>query len=203
MTWIDWKRRRCYVEPAEGGGKARWLTPGVSGASFALSRAAREVLLGADPPVALTQRAKRILAEVREEHLSAVHPAGIVITRDGEDVRWWTWAGYRANATLAATLSHLTDSVQRFDDASLRMRGDLTLRDVEGRDGRRQPNASACPMWTSARWRASSSARRYLNGWRPPPSPLAWPTSTPPCGSLPSRTRFTVVDSSRSPNAAV
>ena len=127
VTWIDWKRRRCYVEPAEGGGKARWLTLGVSGASFALSRAAREVLLGADPPVALTQRAKRILAEVREEHLSAVHPAGIVITRDGEDVRWWTWAGYRANATLAATLSHLTDSVQRFDDASLRMRGDLTL----------------------------------------------------------------------------
>ena len=127
VTWIDWKRRRCYVEPAEGGGKARWLTPGVSGASFALSRAAREVLLGADPPVALTQRAKRILAEVREEHLSAVHPAGTVITRDGEDVRWWTWAGYRANATLAATLSHLTDSVQRFDDASLRMRGDLTL----------------------------------------------------------------------------
>src|SRR5271165_3691081 len=122
VTWTDWKRRRCYVEPAEGGGKARWLTPGVSGASFALSRAAREVLLGADPPVALTQRAKRILAEVRDEYLSAVHPAGTVITRAGEDVRWWTWAGYRANATLAATLSSLTDSVQRFDDASLRLR---------------------------------------------------------------------------------
>jgi ATP-dependent Lhr-like helicase len=127
VTWIDWKRRRCYVEPAEGGGKARWLTPGISGASFELSRAARDVLLGADPPVALTQRAKRILAEVRDEHISAVHPAGTVITRDGEDVRWWTWAGYRANATLAATLSHLTDSVQHPNDASLRMRGDLTL----------------------------------------------------------------------------
>jgi ATP-dependent Lhr-like helicase len=126
VTWIDWKRRRCYVEPAEGGGKARWLTPGVSGASFALSRAAREVLLGADPPVALTHRAERVLAEVRAENLESVHPGGTVITRSGEDVRWWTWAGYRANATLAATLSHLTDSVQRFDDASLRLRGDLT-----------------------------------------------------------------------------
>jgi ATP-dependent Lhr-like helicase len=42
-------------------------------------------------------------------------------------VRWWTWAGYRANATLAATLSHLTDGVQRFDDASIRMRADLSL----------------------------------------------------------------------------
>ena len=36
VTWTDWKRRRCYVEPAPGGGKARWLTPGVSGASFGL-----------------------------------------------------------------------------------------------------------------------------------------------------------------------
>ena len=126
VTWTDWKRRRCYVEPAEGGGKARWLTPGISGASFELARAARAVLLGADPPVALTQRAKRILAEVRDEHLPTVHPGGTVITRAGEDVRWWTWAGYRANATLAATLSSLTDSVQRFDDASLRLRSDLT-----------------------------------------------------------------------------
>ncbi len=127
MTWIDWPRRRCYVESAQGGGKARWLTPGLSGASFALARAVREVILGDDPPVALTQRAKRVLAEVRAEHVPAVHPGGTVITRAGADVRWWTWAGYRANATLAATLSHLADSVQRFDDASLRMRSDLTL----------------------------------------------------------------------------
>ena len=109
-----------------GRGKARWLTPGISGASFELARAARAVLLGADPPVALTQRAKRILAEVRDEHLPTVHPGGTVIVRAGEDVRWWTWAGYRANATLAATLSSLTDGVQRFDDASLRLRSDLT-----------------------------------------------------------------------------
>ena len=83
VTWTDWKRRRCYVEPVRGGGKARWLTPGVSGASFALARAAREVLLGADPPVALTQRAKRILAEVRDEHVPTVHPGGTVIARAG------------------------------------------------------------------------------------------------------------------------
>jgi ATP-dependent helicase Lhr and Lhr-like helicase len=126
VTWTDWTRRRCYVEPASGGGKARWLTPGVSGAGFALARATREVLLGADPPVAMTQRAKRILAEVREKHVPTVHPGGTVIVRDGADIRWWTWAGYRANATLAATLSGLTDGVQRFDDASVRMRADLS-----------------------------------------------------------------------------
>jgi len=126
VTWIDWKRRRCFVEPAAGGGKARWLSPGISGASFALSRAVRDVLLGADPPVALSQRAARVLAEVRDDQRGTVDPAGTVICRTGDDVRWWTWAGYRANATLAATLSDLTDSVQRFTDTDIRMRADLT-----------------------------------------------------------------------------
>jgi ATP-dependent Lhr-like helicase len=126
VTWTDWKRRRCYVEPAEGGGKARWLTPGISGASFELARAVREVLLGADPPITLTQRAKRFLTEIRDEQVATVHPGGTVITRIGGDVRWWTWAGYRANATVAATLSHLTDTVQHFSDASIRLRSDLT-----------------------------------------------------------------------------
>ncbi len=126
VTWIDWKRRRCYVEPAAGGGKARWLTPVISGASFALSRAVRDVLLGADPPVVLTRRAQRVLTEVRDELRGTVHPAGTVIHRSGEGVRWWTWAGYRANATLAATLSDLTDEVQRFTDTGIRMRADLT-----------------------------------------------------------------------------
>jgi ATP-dependent helicase Lhr and Lhr-like helicase len=59
--------------------------------------------------------------------VSTVHPAGTVVTRSGDDVRWWTWAGHRANATLAATLSDLTDSTQRFDDTGLRLRTDLTL----------------------------------------------------------------------------
>jgi ATP-dependent Lhr-like helicase len=126
VTWIDWKRRRCFVERADGGGKARWMTAGLGGAGFALTRAARDVLLGADPPVALTQRARRILAEVRDQHLPTAHPGGTVITRTDDDVRWWTWAGYRANATLAATLSDLTDSTQRFSDAYIRLRADLT-----------------------------------------------------------------------------
>ncbi|MDQ1290147.1 MAG: ATP-dependent helicase Lhr and Lhr-like helicase, partial [Actinomycetota bacterium] len=129
VTGIDWTRRRCFVEPAERGGTARWMVPGISGASYTLTRAVRDVLLGADPPVALTDRARRILSDVREQYLPGVHPSGTVITRDGDgdDVRWWTWAGYRANATLAATLSDLTDATQRFDDTGIRLRAGLTL----------------------------------------------------------------------------
>lgn len=126
VTWIDWQRQRCFVEEAEHGGRARWHTPGVRGAGFALTRAARDVLLGADPPVALTDRARGKLADLRDRQLATVHPGGTIITRRGDDLRWWTWAGYQANATLAATLSDLADPLQRPDDAALRLRADLT-----------------------------------------------------------------------------
>lgn len=130
VTYIDWSRRRCFVEPVEGGGKARWGGVG-SGrtASYELTRAAREVLLGSEPPVALTARAMAALAQARDGSSELVHPDGTVIVRGGRDtnVRWWTWAGYRANATLAATLSTIADPLQRPTDTCIRLREDVTL----------------------------------------------------------------------------
>ncbi|GAB3181995.1 ATP-dependent Lhr-like helicase [Micromonospora palomenae] len=127
VTYIDWRRRRCFVEPADGGGRARWSGGGWAYLSFELIRAVREVLLGTDPPVRLTRRAVERLARERAEKLHLVHPGGTLIVREGEgDLRWWTWAGFRANATLTATLSEVVDPVERFDDCSIRLREDLT-----------------------------------------------------------------------------
>jgi ATP-dependent Lhr-like helicase len=127
VTWIDWKRRRCFVEPADGGGKARWIFPGIGGASFALSRAIRDVLLGANPPARLTRRAQAALTEAREAASDLVHPGGTVISRETHgDVRWWTWAGWRANATLIATLGDMADSAQRVEEFFVRLRRDAT-----------------------------------------------------------------------------
>ncbi|WP_328423934.1 DEAD/DEAH box helicase [Micromonospora sp. NBC_00389] len=127
VTYIDWRRRRCFVEPADGGGRARWFAGGWAGLSFELTRAMRDVLLGADPPVMLTRRAVERLARERDERIHLVHPGGSVIVREPNgDLRWWTWAGFRANATLTATLSEVVDPVQRFDDTSIRLREDLT-----------------------------------------------------------------------------
>ncbi|MBM4793028.1 DEAD/DEAH box helicase [Streptomyces sioyaensis] len=130
VTYIDWSRRRCFVEPVEGGGKARWGGVGSGrSASYELTRSAREVLLGTDPPVALTRRAEAALAQARDNSAESVHAAGTIVTRGGRDtnVRWWTWAGYRANVTLAATLSGIADPLQRPTDTYIRLREDLTL----------------------------------------------------------------------------
>jgi ATP-dependent Lhr-like helicase len=129
VTYVDWTRRQCFVEPAEGGGKARWNGTGIGGTSFALTRAMRAVLLGEDPQVALTRRATAKLTEVREELLATVHPGGTVLSREpGGDVRWWTWAGFRTNATLTATLAGTADPSQRTEDAFIRLREDLVAR---------------------------------------------------------------------------
>ncbi|WP_165984580.1 DEAD/DEAH box helicase [Streptomyces sp. YIM 98790] len=128
VTYIDFRRRRCFVEPAEGGGRAKWSSFGSTRIhSSALTRAARDVLLGTDPPVRLTRRARAALAEARAVRAGTVDPAGTVITRraDGE-VRWWTWAGHRANATLAASLPTAVSVHHRVDDCWVRLRADVT-----------------------------------------------------------------------------
>jgi ATP-dependent helicase Lhr and Lhr-like helicase len=125
VTWTDWKRRRCYVEPADAGGRARWLSDGVGGLSYEIARSMRDVLIGAEVTVELTARASGALAGLRSDAIGRVWDGGTVISRNDSDLRWWTWAGYRVNATLKATLGGLADESQRVDDLSIRLRADL------------------------------------------------------------------------------
>lgn len=126
VTYIDWKRRRAYVEPAEGGGIAKWSSLGIQGLSAELCRAMRAVLLGSDPDVSLTRRAQVALTDHRQEKADTVAPDATLITREGSGTRWWTWAGYRANATLAAALAPVADPAQRPDDFAIRIDGGVT-----------------------------------------------------------------------------
>ncbi|MFJ8273771.1 DEAD/DEAH box helicase [Streptomyces sp. NPDC094154] len=126
VTFIDWARRRAFVEPVEDGGVAKWQGSEARGLSYALTRAMRDVLLGTDPDVRLTRRATAALAELRTDRAPhEVHPAGTLLVRDADATRWWTWAGYRANATLASSLGNLADPVQRPADTHVRLRQDL------------------------------------------------------------------------------
>jgi ATP-dependent Lhr-like helicase len=85
----------------------------------------RDVLLGADPPTVLTRRALGVLAGLRSDALGRVSASGAVVSESDGDLRWWTWAGYRVNATLQATLSEVADTSTRVGDLFIRLRGDL------------------------------------------------------------------------------
>lgn len=128
VTHIDWSRRRCYVEATDGGGTARWLGSR-SGLSYEIMRAQREVLLGADPEIRLTGRAIDQFADLRAHYAATVHSRGAtVVTRENRaELRWWTWAGTRANATLAAALSPLlADRANPYSDKYVSLDGGVT-----------------------------------------------------------------------------
>jgi ATP-dependent Lhr-like helicase len=66
------------------------------------------------------------LAKLREDEGHRAAPAATVIETREDDVRWWTWAGGRGNATLAAALPQLIDEDGGVDNHSLRLRSDIT-----------------------------------------------------------------------------
>src|SRR5262249_47233954 len=123
---IDWRQRRVWVERTEIRGTSRWSgLPQPS--SYALTDAVRRMLLGCDPAgVRLSKRASTALAAVREEYANTVAENETVLTADTRTGhRWWTWAGGRANALLAAALSAvdpgLVDETDRYDNRYLRI----------------------------------------------------------------------------------
>lgn len=133
-TWqvghIDWKRRRCFVEPTGLPGKATW-GGSCGGLSFDLTRAQRTVLLGTEATgVTFTQRAQGALDELREAHSRHVADDCSVFLRTAGNLHWWTWAGTAANRTLHASLPMLVDARQRIGDRSIRLRADVTTDDV-------------------------------------------------------------------------
>ncbi|MFC9545837.1 DEAD/DEAH box helicase [Streptomyces sp. NPDC056956] len=148
VTYVDWRRHRVFVEAAESGGIAKWQTGAARGLSYQLTQALREVLLGTDPPVRLTRRAQAALVELRETEGRFTHQDAALIIRHGRDVRWWTWAGFRANATLTAWLADVVDPLQRPADAYVRLRQDLTQE--EWARARRMPRGEELPQVSAA-----------------------------------------------------
>lgn len=136
VNYVDWKRRRAYVEPSGSPGTSRWF--GLQPAqSFALSDAIRRVLLGASPEgVSLTRRAADQLDSLREEFADRVDLHRTVLTTGPPRVRWWTWGGARANAVLTAALDavdpDLLGETITYGNWQISLRGDATVRAVSG-----------------------------------------------------------------------
>ena len=125
VTHIDWSHHRCYVDATDLPGRSRWqgaLPPH----SYRLAQAQRAVLLGADPDVDLSRRAVTVLASLRDDAGSRAWQDGTVVEHRDDQLSWWTWAGARANATLAAALPDLVEVNRRIDNHRLRLRPDTS-----------------------------------------------------------------------------
>jgi len=115
---VDWSKRLVWLEPAAGGGKARW-TGGARSLSRDVCQGIRTVLATAPPPlIQLSQRARVALERLASEIPT---PSGVHFATShdgGEPVRTWTFAGTRENRTLARRVS-TSGSKVRFDALSI------------------------------------------------------------------------------------
>lgn len=129
VTHIDWRRRRAYVEPAKKTGRSTWAGE-PRPYSYELSNAIRRLLLGAHPVgAALSERASQRLDALRGDYGGRVSPDGTIVAEVNGRLRWWTFAGGRANAVLSAALDHVAPELLDTPSSSslhLLLRSDAT-----------------------------------------------------------------------------
>lgn len=125
---VDWPARVAYVVPTEAPGLSRWLGDGIP-AGFDLCQRIARVLRGqAEPPAtALTKRASKGLEDARHEFAWLPPDGSALRARPDGRVEWWTFAGARANAALAATCAAGGAAVRRHDNFSVTFAADSLL----------------------------------------------------------------------------
>jgi ATP-dependent Lhr-like helicase len=118
VTDVDWSKRIVWLEPAAGGGKARWMG-GARSLARDVCQGIRSVLAdGASPTVTLSRRAQAALQALTDEIPVSSGTHFVMSRSDGAPMQTWTFAGTRANRTLARQASIGTARV-RFDALSV------------------------------------------------------------------------------------
>lgn len=103
-TYIDWPRRKAYVEPTELRGRSHWRSAGQP-LDFALCQAITRVLAREEPPVTFTRRALEHMAELREAFDWVESGKTFLIADAHDSLVWWTFAGRLVNAAIAHVLA--------------------------------------------------------------------------------------------------
>lgn len=121
VTNVEWRKRIAWLEPAEVGGKARWMGGGRE-LSAELAEAIRQVLeSGHVDHISLSRRAVVALDELRDA-IPVTQGQGIIEEMSGGRFRRWTFAGSRANRTR--TFNEAACDAYRFDGLSVDYRLD-------------------------------------------------------------------------------
>ena len=120
-NYIDWARRKAFVEPTDIRGKSRWLSSGEP-LHFDLCQAMTRVLSREGTPVAFSRRAMEKIEELRAIH-DWVEPNTNFLIRDADgNITWWTFAGKRANSALVAAFRSDERKIS-FDDVAIFLPG--------------------------------------------------------------------------------
>ena len=99
---IDWPRHQAFVKPADAPGSARWSST-ISGSSFAVCQAMKDVLITPALGPTLSRRAAQRLDLLRGDFSWLEGLDKTYITADRR-LEWWTFAGGITNMSICAGL---------------------------------------------------------------------------------------------------
>ena len=117
---INWSAWKAYVEPAEYGGRSRWLGSGRP-YGFELCQAVKHVLTNETRFPFLSRRGDRALEEARADHDWVNPDATVLRTNTPADAsEWWTFAGRKANEHLCRLLLEAMSLESTADNFCLR-----------------------------------------------------------------------------------
>ena len=104
VTYLDWPRKRAWVEPSDYRGKSRWLGDGAP-MHFATAQAMARVLREGLDDRFTSQRARAGLEALRAEYEWLEEKATtFIVEPPGAGGRWWSFAGDRYDTALLQLL---------------------------------------------------------------------------------------------------
>jgi ATP-dependent helicase Lhr and Lhr-like helicase len=127
--YVDWPRRRAFVEPTEMKGRSQWLGAGQP-MHFALCQAIRDVLVADGAHPKMSKRAAKALEKLREEFCWVAPGATALVIDRERSATWWTFAGIVFNAAAAEVLRS-SGKRALADNLAVRVRGPVDVEQVQ------------------------------------------------------------------------
>ncbi|HEY0983493.1 DEAD/DEAH box helicase [Schlesneria sp.] len=130
VNHIDWQRRIAYVEATDAKGRSQWRGEG-QGLDYRLCQSIKNVLTTAECSDRWSRRASERMEEIRHEYSWLTADSSIALLGANRQTEWWTFAGSRANATLARQFALAMTGKIDSDSFKVTFDPTITLQDVE------------------------------------------------------------------------
>lgn len=118
--YIDWPRKKAFVEPSDARGKSQWVSD-AQPLKYELCRAIAEVLVSEVIPDGLSSRAQGLLVDLRDQYgWIESGKTTLIFDADG-NATWWNFAGKLLNSAIKDVLDDQADKII-VDNESLNFR---------------------------------------------------------------------------------
>ena len=125
VNYIDWQRKIAFVEPTDELGRTRWPGSGL-GLSHKICKTMQAILCRSDQSDRWSKRCKTEIDRLRDDFSWLQADSTSLLLESGDRWSWWTFAGAKANATLAYYLAQDLKSTVSSDGFSLKFADGVT-----------------------------------------------------------------------------